>query len=192
MRFSPALLLSLMTLGAGGATLVTGLNWQPDLDTAEVAPAPPPQPVKAAGSPTPQDTALLRTLNERPLFTPGRRPPPPTTLALADTSNPEATADLPVPTVRGVALSGKSSVAIVALESENTRLHRVALGGEIAGWRVTAIQRESVTFSTETIEARAYLGKPGEKPRIETTYHDAELAEKEDPDGARLSAGRHM
>jgi hypothetical protein len=113
-------------------------------------------------------------------------------LALAKTAEPEVVADLPVPAVRGIALSGQSSVAIVALPSENTRLHRVALGHEIAGWRVTAIQRQSVVFSTETIEARAYLGKPGQEPRIETTRHDAELAEKEDADGARLSAGRHM
>jgi hypothetical protein len=192
MRFSPALLLSLMTLSAGGATLVTGLNWQPDLTTAQVAPAPPPSPVKTALSRTNQHTALLQTLNERPPFTPGRRPPPPAMLALADTSNPEAPADLPVPTVRGIALSGRSSVAIVALESESNRLHRITLGGEIAGWRVTAIQRESVTFSTETIEARAYLGKPGEEQRVETTHRDAELAEKDDTDTMRLPAGRHM
>ena len=57
---------------------------------------------------------------------------------------------------------------------------------------MTAIQRESVVFSTETIEARAFLGKPGEEPRVETTRHDAELAEKEDADGARLSAGQQM
>ena len=35
MRFSPALLLSLVTLGAGGATLATGLNWQPDPGTVD-------------------------------------------------------------------------------------------------------------------------------------------------------------
>jgi hypothetical protein len=192
MRFSPALLLSLMTLGAGGATLATGLNWQPDLGTVEVAPAPPPQPVKAAGPATTGDTALLDTLRDRPPFTPGRRPPPPETLAVAETAEGQAVADLPVPTVRGIALSGQGSVAIVALESESNRLHRVALGGEIAGWRVTAIQRESVVFSTETIEARAFLGKPGEEPRVETTRHDAELAEKEDADGARISAGQQM
>ena len=90
--------------------------------------------------------------------------------------------------MRGIALSGQSSVAIVALESESNRLHRIALGGEIAGWRVTAIQRESVAFSTETIEARAYLGKPGEEPRVETTHHDAELARRKTPTarGCRL------
>jgi hypothetical protein len=192
MRFSPALVLSLMTLGAGGATLATGLNWQPDLTTVEVTPAPAPQPAKAAATSTTRDTALLQTLNERPPFTPGRRPPQPAMLALAETAEAQTTADLPVPTVRGIALSGQSSVAIVALESESNRLHRVALGGEIAGWRVTAIQRESVVFSSETIEARAYLGKPGEEPRVETSHHNAELAEKEDADGARALAGRNM
>ena len=192
MRFSPALLLSLMTLGAGGATLATGLNWEPSLETAQVAPAPAPQPVKAARTSTTADTALLQALNERPPFTPGRRPPQPAALAVAETAEPETAADLPVPTVRGIALSGQSSVAIVALETESHRLHRITLGGEIAGWRVTEIQRESVTFSNETIAARAYLGKPGEEPRVETTHHDAELAEKDDADSARLSSGRHM
>ena len=57
---------------------------------------------------------------------------------------------------------------------------------------MTEIQRESVTFSTETIEAKAYLGKPGEEPRVETTHHDAEVAEKEDTDSARLTRGQHM
>ena len=193
MRFSPALLLSLMTLGAGGATLSMGMNWEPDLSTAAVAPAPLPQPVKAAVPATTQDTALLQTLRDRPPFTPGRRPPQPAAVASVETAEPEAVpADLPVPTVRGIALSGQSSVAIVVLDSDSQRLHRIALGGEIAGWRVTNIQRESVTFSTETIEARAYLGKPGEEQRVETTHRDAELAEKDDTDTMRLPAGRHM
>jgi len=194
MRLSPALLLSLMTLGAGGATLANGLNWEPDLGTATVTPAPMPQPVKASGAATVQDTALLQILRDRPPFTPGRRPPQPApVLALVETPEPQATADIPpVPTVRGIALSGQSSVAILMLPSENTRLHRVTLGGQIAGWRVTAIQRESVTFSGETVEARAYRGKPGEEPRVETIHHGSEVAEKEDTDGARLSTGRHM
>src|SRR3954463_8934024 len=102
MRFSPALILSLMTLGAGGAMLVTGSNWQPDLTTAEVAPAPPPQPLKVTGISTTEDTELLRTLNERPPFTPGRRPPQPAAVAVAETpETQEVTTDLPVPIVRG-------------------------------------------------------------------------------------------
>jgi hypothetical protein len=115
-------------------------------------------------------------------------------LAIADAPEQaaEAAADLSVPTVRGIALSGQSSIAIVALESESHRLHRVALGGEIGGWRVSAIQRESVVFNTETVQAKAYLVKPGEEPRVETTRHEAEIAEKEDADSARLANGRHM
>jgi hypothetical protein len=192
MRLSPALLLSLMMLGAGGATLATGFNWEPDLEITRIAPVPVPQPVKTAGTSTPQDAALLQTLNERPPFTPGRRPPQPETPAVAETAKAQAVPDLPVPTVRGIALSGQSSVAIVALGFESNRLHRIALGGEIAGWRVTDIQRESVTFSNATIAAKAYLGKPGEEPRVETTRHDAELAEKKDTDTTRLSPDRHM
>jgi hypothetical protein len=193
MRFSPALLLSLMTLGAGGATLSMGMNWEPDLSTAAVAPAPLPQPVKAAVPATTQDTALLQTLRDRPPFTAGRRPPQPAAVAGAEAAEPEAIpAELPVPTVRGIALSGQSSVAIVVLDSDSQRLHRIALGGEIAGWRVTNIQRESVTFSTETIEAKVYLRKPGEEPRVETTHHDPEVAQKEETDTARLTRGQNM
>ncbi|GEO39319.1 hypothetical protein SAE02_34670 [Skermanella aerolata] len=192
MRFSPALLLSLVTLGAGGATLATGLNWQPDPGTVDVASAPAPQPVKTAAAAPSGDTALLQTLRDRPPFTPGRRPPQQPVLALADAAEPEAATDLPVPTVRGIALSGPGSIAIVALEAESHRLHRVPLGGEIGGWRVSAIQRESVVFKTDTVEAKAYLGKPGEEPRVETTRHDSEVAQKEDADGARLANGQHM
>jgi hypothetical protein len=194
MRFSPALLLSLMTLGAGGATLATGLDWQPDPGAAAVTPAPAPQPVRTAGASPPGDAALLQTLRDRPPFTPGRRPPQPIVLAVADAPEQaaEAAADLSVPTVRGIAISGQGSIAIVALESESHRLHRVALGGEVGGWRVSAIQRESVVFNTETVQAKAYLVKPGEEPRVETTRHESEIAEKEDADSARLANGRHM
>jgi hypothetical protein len=194
MRFSPALLLSLMTLGAGGATLATGLDWQPDPGAVAVAPAPAPQPVKTAAAAPSGDAALLQALRDRPPFTPGRRPPQQMVLAVADAPEQaaEAIADLSVPTVRGIALSGQSSVAIVTLESESQRLHRVALGGEIGGWRVSAIQRESVVFNTETVQAKAYLVKPGEQPRVETTHHEAEIAEKEDADSAKLANGRHM
>ena len=80
MRFSPALLLSLMTLGAGGATLATGLNWQPDLGTVGVAPAP-----AASAGQSRRDLhhaghGAAPNLHDRPPFTPGRRPPPPATL----------------------------------------------------------------------------------------------------------------
>jgi hypothetical protein len=193
MRLSPALLLSLMTLGAGAGTLAWGLDWQPDLSTAEVAPVPAPQQVQAARTDMAQDEALIQVLRDRPPFTPGRRPPrPAATLAIADSAAPEAVADLPVPTVRGIAVSGQSSIAVVALESQNSRLHRVPLGGEIGGWRVTAIKRGSVTFTTPTIEAVAHLSKPGEEPRVETTRHDSEVAAKEDPDIRKLVTGHNM
>ena len=105
MRFSPALLLSLMTLGAGGATLATGLDWQPDPGTVAVIPAPAPQPVKTAAAAPSGDAALLQALRDRPPFTPGRRPPQQMVLAVADAPGQaaEAVADLAVPTVRGAA-----------------------------------------------------------------------------------------
>ena len=168
------------------------MNWQPDPGTVDVASAPAPQPVKTAAAASSGDTALLQTLRDRPPFTPGRRPPQQPVLALADAAEPEAATDLPVPTVRGIALSGPGSIAIVALEAESHRLHRVPLGGEIGGWRVSAIQRESVVFNTETVQAKAFLVKPGEEPRVETTHHESEIAEKEDADSAPLANGRHM
>jgi hypothetical protein len=183
MRVSPALLLSLVTFGAGGATLSLGLKWQPNLPAAEVTLASSPQPAKAKRADPAEDGGLIQILLERPPFTPGRRRPPPPVLAVAEAPAEEAAAvDATVPTVRGIALSGRDSIAIVVLDSEANRLHRIALGSEIVGWRVTEIERESVTFSSPSVQAKSFLRRPGEPPHVEMTQHDSKLAEKEDAD----------
>jgi hypothetical protein len=100
--------------------------------------------------------------------------------------------DLAIPTVRGIALSGRSSVAIVSLNQEENRLHRIALGNEIGGWRITAIRRGSVTFTTATTEATVHLGKPGEEPVVEIVQRGPELAEETDVDTSGVGADQRM
>jgi hypothetical protein len=192
MRISPAFLLSLLTLGGGVATLVHGSNWQPDISAPVIGSALPPQAVQAAPSGGIKDEARVKVLTDRPLFTAGRRPQEPAAVAAGEVERQEAVADLAIPTVRGIALSGRSSVAIVSLNQEENRLHRIALGDEIGGWRITAIRRGSVTFSTATTEATVHLGKPGEEPVVEIVQRGPELAEKADSNTSGVGAGQRM
>ena len=117
------------------------------------------------------------TLHERPPFTPGRRPPPPT---ISPLPTPPSSGGSRSPTFRCRPCAASPSPAKARSPSwrwspKTTRLHRVALGGEIAGWRVTAIQRESVIFSTETIagqslsrQARRATARRDDPPRRRT------------------------
>ena len=54
-------------------------------------------------------------------------------------------------------------------------MRRISLGSEIAGWRVTGINRESVTFTSATAQAVVYLALPGRDPRIAITRVDQEV-----------------
>ena len=188
MRFSPALLLSLLMLGGGTATLAHGLSWQPDLSSPVIDAAPPPRMVQAEPSGGTRDDAQVQGLIDRPLFTVGRRLQQPVPTASEETEQPAVVADLAVPIVRGIALSGRSSVAIVSLDGEKNRLHRIALGNEIGGWRITTIRRGSVTFSNSTTEATVHLGKPGGEPQVEIVHRNPELAEKVDEGAPGVSA----
>jgi hypothetical protein len=158
-------------MAAGSSILLQGLEWQPQIPTAEFMPTS----MQRSRSPLPASPeqldvdadidAQVQVLRQRPPFTPGRRVP---VAAVADAAAPPVTgpAAVPVPALHGIALSGRRAVAIV-LEPGGGRLRRVGLGDEVAGWRVTAIRHGSVTFETASAEATVYLDRTGEEPRSE-------------------------
>jgi hypothetical protein len=191
MRISSAFLLSLLTLAGGAAALVHGLNWQP-IDTPVIESSAPSQVVRAAPSAGAGDGAQIQVLTDRPLFTAGRQPHAPEVVAAVETEQQAAEAGIDVPIVRGVGLSGRSSVAILSLRQEENRLHRIALGDEIDGWRITAIRRQSVAFSRGTTEATVHFGKPGQEPVLEIVQREPELAEEVNGGTAAVDAGQQM
>jgi hypothetical protein len=113
-------------------------------------------------------------------------------VAAEETEQQAAEAGIDVPIVRGVGLSGRSSVAILSLRQEENRLHRIALGHEIDGWLITAIRRQSVTFSRAATEATVHLGQPGQEPVVEIVQRKPELAEEVDGETAAVDAGQRM
>ena len=131
-------------------------------------------------------------LTDRPLFTAGRRLHVPGTVAAEETEQQVVEVKIDVPIVRGVGLSGRSSVAILSLRQEESRLHRIALGHEIDGWRITSVRRQSVTFSKEATEATVHLNQPGQEPVVEIVQREPELAEEVDGGTAAVDAGQRM
>ena len=192
MRVSSAFLLSLLTLAGGAAMLGHGLNWQPDIEAPVIESAAPSQVVRSAPSAGIEDGTQIRVLTDRPLFTAGRRPHVPEAVAAGETEQQAAEAEIDVPIVRGIGLSGRSSVAILSLRQEESRLHRIALGHEIDGWRITAIRRQSVTFSRAATEATVHLGQPGQEPVVEIVQREPELAEEAERGTAAVDAGQRM
>jgi hypothetical protein len=192
MRISPALLLSLLTLSGGAAVLVHGSNWHPDVEVPVIESAAPAQMVQAAPSAGIAGEAQIQVLTDRPLFTAGRRPPVTETVAAEETEQQAVEARIDVPIVRGVGLSGRSSVAILSLRQDENRLHRIALGHEIDGWRITAIRRQSVTFSRAGTEATVHLGQPGKEPVVEMVQSEPELAEEAKGGAPEAVGGQRM
>ncbi|GEO41871.1 hypothetical protein SAE02_60190 [Skermanella aerolata] len=192
MRVSSAFLLSLLTLAGGAAMLGHGLNWQPDIEAPVIESAAPSQVVRSAPSAGIEDGTQIRVLTDRPLFTAGRRPHVPEAVAAGEAEQQAAEAEIDVPIVRGIGLSGRSSVAILSLRQEESRLHRIALGHEIDGWRITSVRRQSVTFSKEATEATVHLNQPGQKPVVEIVQREPELAEEVDGGTAAVDAGQRM
>jgi hypothetical protein len=193
MRISSAILLSLLTLAGGAAVLVHGLNWQPAIEAPVIESAAPSQVVRAAPFANIEDGTQIQVLTDRPLFTAGRRPHVPEAVAAGETEQQAAEAEIDVPIVRGIGLSGRSSVAILSLRQEENRLHRLALGHEIDGWRITSIRRQSVTFSRAATEATVHLGQPGQEPVVEIVQQrEPELAEEVDGGTAAVDPGQRM
>jgi hypothetical protein len=183
----------LMAIAAGGGVLLWGLERQPQVPTVGFMPTsmhPPRGPLPAslgqmdAGADV---DAQVQVLRQRPPFTPGRRAP---VAAVADAAAPPVTGTtvVPVAALHGIALSGRRAVAVVL--DPGGRLRRVGLGDEIAGWRVTAIRRGSVTFETASAEATVHLDRAGGEPHhVQVERGDgASLAQRRSAEAKRLGA----
>lgn len=86
----------------------------------------------------------IGVLQDRPLFTPGRRPvpgepPSPAPDAVADRMDEAAN----LPLVLGIAVSDDKAVAVLKADA---LLHRVTVGGRIGRWTVTTIDRSAVAL----------------------------------------------
>lgn len=124
-----------LVAAGGAASLSWGLSYGPVPAAPPAPPARPAPETRAAAVPTAVvDASVLR---ERPLFTPGRRPPeaPAATVSTAGTILDDP------PTVQGVAIAGTVAFALV---KAGDRVRRVALGGAVGGWTVVAIERRRV------------------------------------------------
>lgn len=129
-----------------------GLAWAAVAGSGATGPAEPAaQPATAAAPRASATAAALPTgppgpwteQVERPLFTPGRRPPP----AVAATPPvAEAPPEPPAPVAaNGVVLRPAGAVALLRLADE--RVVRAAQGDEVEGWVVARIGAEDVVLS---------------------------------------------
>lgn len=138
-------ILPVSALVAGAALAWTALAWQPTpppagpltgAENGQLAAA------KAGPLPVVAVEPHVVTMTERPIFSPGRRPPEgDVEIALGDTGQPG------VPRVQGVALSG--GIAIVVVSDDDGRQKSVRQGDDIAGWTVETIRPDFVSFGSD-------------------------------------------
>jgi hypothetical protein len=163
-------LLPLIALAAGGAILARGLEWQPEVPAVHVAPSWVEPPAERSGDDGGRIAALVEELQRRPLFTPGRRPYEPADVGPGQASVAAAETDAfpPVPKIRGTAVSGERSVAIV-IDPDDDRMRRVVAGDEVGGWTVLEIRSGKVRLRSDKADAVVYPSMPGGEPRSELT-----------------------
>ena len=135
----------LLALAAGLAGLIA-LELRPDSGDDGAMPAHP-APLMAAPllavlpgqAPSANRQAWVEAVLARPLFSPGRRPPPPG--AAAPGAAPAA-----LPRLSGILMDGGSRRAIFAGATDGARPTVVAEGAEISGFRVQSIEAAQVTM----------------------------------------------
>lgn len=176
MSFPFPVLMSVLAMASGGAVLVQGLIWQPAVPQAQIS-EPATQTVGSQRHDLPDRTGMdVEILLERPLFTPGRHPITPAVLE-KDAGEQIVETDTPVPEVAGVALSSLRSVVVVK-DTDGAKIHRLPQGGSIKGWRVVAIEREKVTFTSKTMRAVVFLKSSGQQ-QTEVTPLVSEIADRD-------------
>ena len=169
-HFAVQRLLPLIALAAGGALLARGLEWQPEIPAVHVPPSQAERPAERSGDDRGRTEALVEELQRRPLFTPGRRLYDPADTGPGQASIPAAETDVlpPVPEMRGTAVSGERSVAIV-IDPDDDRMRRVVAGDEVGGWTVVEIRSGKIILRSDRADAVVYPSIPGGEPRSEVT-----------------------
>ena len=94
----------------------------------------------------------MSATRERPLFSPSRRPPPPPLQPIA--KQPVIVPPAPPPNVVlfGTVLEADEARAVVRVAPRN-EIIRVRIGEEIAGWKVTQIERRQLVLSLDNRSA---------------------------------------
>jgi hypothetical protein len=112
---------------------------------------PPDPPATAPANPVAaQSLEPLSTIIDRPLFSPGRRPPapPPEPAPIVQAAEPPAPPPPPNLILFGVVMDGESARAVVRAGADN-RLVRAQIGDEIDGWKVSQIEGRKVVLSLD-------------------------------------------
>jgi hypothetical protein len=103
------------------------------------------------------DPLLDADIEGRPLFASSRRPAPEEKAEEAPKAPPAAGDPFKTAKLAGLAGKDQQGVALVSLDDE---LHRVSVGGELAGWRLDRIAGLVATFENAAGERRQLSVKP--------------------------------
>ncbi len=146
-----------------------------------VAPMPTDEDQAAAGLPT--LSALTRT-RDRPLFVPGRRgvqPAPTMPIRIEPKEGPEEAPPPPLTlALRGVVTGPGVAMAMLA-DPADDKITRMKVDDEHDGWRLTAIDRISVTFRRGVEEQVLRLPPPGTGEPGKARPHGKTPQSEEDP-----------
>jgi hypothetical protein len=109
----------------------------------------------------------LSATRERPLFSPGRRPPAPPSAPIVSRAPPAPPPPPPSVTLFGVVMDGEEARAIVQAGPPN-EIRRVRIGDDVGGWKVTQIEQRRLVLSLDGRLATFTLfsGQAGPAPRI--------------------------
>lgn len=103
----------------------------------------------------------LQATRERPLFSPTRRPPPPSAADEPVAGTPEPmTAPPPSIKVSGIIVGSDRRIAIVTVGQTGSALH-VSVGSDIAGWKVSAIEARRIELRHEARSMIVVLPEAG-------------------------------
>lgn len=116
--------------------------------------APPPEFVPAGFD-------VFREVLERPIFSPGRRPPNVMVNVVAEAA-PQPAAG-PALQLHGIVATGSEAMAMIAMDGAPA-LRRVAVGDEIGGWHIEEIGAEGVLLrqGARSIRLQLDYGVPGQ------------------------------
>jgi hypothetical protein len=135
------------------AAIEPGMVARADLvTTSEPDPQAPPPEFAPAGF------DAFREVLDRPIFSATRRPPSVVISVIAETAPPSASE--PTLHLHGIVTTGSEAMALIAMDSAPD-LYRVAIGDEIARWRIEEIGDEGVLLRQGDRSMRLQLDYAG-------------------------------